>query len=86
MCLGAEHDGTGALTVDAHNRTTVPGLYAAGGVVKGLDQVVVAMGHGAIRLQTFTTAVNCRPRRKLTAGQIKTGLREPFNFRKDRSE
>lgn len=46
--LGAEHDGTGALSVDEHNRTTVPGLYAAGGVVRGLDQVVVAMGHGAI--------------------------------------
>ncbi len=46
--LGAEHDGTGALVVDEHNRTTVPGLYAAGGVVRGLDQVVVAMGHGAM--------------------------------------
>ncbi|WP_286134485.1 NAD(P)/FAD-dependent oxidoreductase [Methylobacterium sp. Leaf123] len=46
--LGAEHDGTGALIVDEHNRTTVPGLYAAGGVVRGLDQVVVAMGHGAM--------------------------------------
>ncbi|APX88170.1 pyridine nucleotide-disulfide oxidoreductase [Methylorubrum extorquens] len=46
--LGAEHDETGALTVDEHNRTTVPGLYAAGGVVRGLDQVVVAMGHGAV--------------------------------------
>ena len=48
LTLGAEHDGTGALIVDEHNRTTVPGLYAAGGVVRGLDQVVVAMGHGAI--------------------------------------
>jgi thioredoxin reductase (NADPH) len=48
LALGAEHDGTGALTVDEHNRTTVSGLYAAGGVVRGLDQVVVAMGHGAI--------------------------------------
>jgi thioredoxin reductase (NADPH) len=46
--LGAEHDGTGALTVDEHNRTSVPGLYAAGGVVRGLDQVVVAMAHGAV--------------------------------------
>lgn len=46
--LGAEHDGTGALGVDEHGRTTVPGLYAAGGVVRGLDQVVVAMGHGAV--------------------------------------
>jgi thioredoxin reductase (NADPH) len=48
LALGAEHDGTGALIVDEHNRTTVSGLYAAGGVVRGLDQVVVAMGHGAI--------------------------------------
>lgn len=47
LALGAEHDG-GALVVDDHNRTTVPGLYAAGGVVRGLDQVVVAMGHGAV--------------------------------------
>jgi thioredoxin reductase (NADPH) len=48
VALGAEHDGTGALVVDEHNRTTVPGLYAAGGVVRGLDQIVVAMGHGAV--------------------------------------
>lgn len=48
LAMGARHDGTGALIVDEHNRTTVPGLYAAGGVVRGLDQVVVAMGHGAI--------------------------------------
>ncbi|AWN43444.1 NAD(P)/FAD-dependent oxidoreductase [Methylobacterium durans] len=46
--IGAEHDGTGALIVDEHNRTTVAGLYAAGGVVRGLDQVVVAMGHAAM--------------------------------------
>jgi len=46
--LGAEHDSVGALLVDAHNRTSVPDLYAAGGVVRGLDQVVVAMAHGAI--------------------------------------
>ncbi|WP_462119401.1 NAD(P)/FAD-dependent oxidoreductase [Methylorubrum extorquens] len=48
LALGAKHDGTGALIVDEHNRTTVPGLYAAGGVVRGLDQVVVAMGHAAM--------------------------------------
>ena len=48
LALGAEHDGSGALLVDDHNRTTVPGLYAAGGVVRGLDQIVVAMGHAAV--------------------------------------
>lgn len=46
--LGAETDDSGALVVDVHNQTTVRGLYAAGGVVRGLDQVVVAMGHGAV--------------------------------------
>jgi len=48
VALGAAKDGQGALVVDEHNRTSVPRLYAAGGVVKGLDQVVVAMGHAAI--------------------------------------
>ncbi|MBB5693827.1 NAD(P)/FAD-dependent oxidoreductase [Muricoccus pecuniae] len=46
--LGAEHDDTGSLIVDDHCRTTVPGLYAAGDVVRGLNQIVVAMGHAAI--------------------------------------
>ena len=34
--------------MDEHNRTTVPGLYAAGDVVRGLNQIVVAMGHAAV--------------------------------------
>ncbi|MDB5559173.1 MAG: putative Thioredoxin reductase [Enterovirga sp.] len=46
--LGAKCDETGALLVDDHNRTSIAGLYAAGGVVRGLDQIVVAMGHAAI--------------------------------------
>jgi thioredoxin reductase (NADPH) len=45
--LGADHDAAGALRVDAHNQTTVKGLYAAGDIVRGLDQIVVAMGHAA---------------------------------------
>jgi thioredoxin reductase (NADPH) len=48
LALGAQHDDTGALIVDHHNQTTVPGLYAAGAVVRGLDQIVVAMGHSAV--------------------------------------
>lgn len=46
--LGAEHDGDGALVVDEHNQTSVPGLYAAGGAVRGLDQIVVAMAQAAV--------------------------------------
>jgi thioredoxin reductase (NADPH) len=46
--LGAERDEDGALITDAHQRTSVPGLYAAGDVVQGLTQISVAMGHAAI--------------------------------------
>jgi thioredoxin reductase (NADPH) len=47
ISLGAEHDPTGSLIVDSHCQTTVKGLYAAGDIVRGLDQIVVGMGHAA---------------------------------------
>ncbi|MGG5823409.1 NAD(P)/FAD-dependent oxidoreductase [Falsiroseomonas sp. HW251] len=46
--LGAERDAKGALVVDGGMQTTVKGLYAAGDIVTGLDQIVVGMGHAAI--------------------------------------
>ncbi|SFH41689.1 thioredoxin reductase (NADPH) [Palleronia marisminoris] len=46
--VGAEGDAEGALIVDDHQRTNVPGLYAAGDAVKGLAQVAVATGQAAI--------------------------------------
>ena len=46
--LGARRDTLGNLVVDAHGATSVAGLYAAGDVVNGLDQIVVAEAHGAI--------------------------------------
>jgi thioredoxin reductase (NADPH) len=51
--LGAEHDADGALAVDAHQQTTIPGLYAAGDVVQGLAQISVAMGHAAVAATTI---------------------------------
>jgi thioredoxin reductase (NADPH) len=48
VALGAEHDAFGALAVDGHQQTSVPGLYAAGDVAMGLNQIVVAMGHAAV--------------------------------------
>ena len=45
--LGAQSDEAGALKVDDHSQTTVPGLYAAGDVTQGLNQIVVAMGQAA---------------------------------------
>lgn len=46
--LGATEDEDGALLVDAHQQTSIAGLYAAGDVVSGLSQVSVASGHAAI--------------------------------------
>jgi thioredoxin reductase (NADPH) len=46
---GANLDGaTGRLVVGDHQETSVPGLYAAGDVVRGLNQISVAQGEGAI--------------------------------------
>jgi thioredoxin reductase (NADPH) len=46
--LGARLDDEGALVVDAHLETSVPGLYAIGDVVSALNQISVAVGHAAI--------------------------------------
>ena len=36
------------VVVDSHQRTNIPGLFAAGDVVKGLDQISHAMGEGGV--------------------------------------
>ena len=48
QAIGADVDAEGALIVDGHQRTNVPGLYATGDAVKGLAQVSVATGQAAI--------------------------------------
>ena len=46
--VGARLDAEGRLMVGAHQETSVPGLYAAGDVVRGLNQISTAQGEGAI--------------------------------------
>lgn len=53
QALGAETSDEGCLMVDSHQRTTVPGLYAAGDVVQGLDQISHAMGEGGVVATTI---------------------------------
>ncbi|KQT13578.1 NAD(P)/FAD-dependent oxidoreductase [Ramlibacter sp. Leaf400] len=48
LALGAEAEEDGQLRVDERLQTTVPGLYAAGDVAAGLNQISVAYGHAAI--------------------------------------
>jgi thioredoxin reductase (NADPH) len=46
-------DTTGCILTDAHQRTSVPGVYAAGDVVLGLDQISHAMGEGGVAATTI---------------------------------
>jgi thioredoxin reductase (NADPH) len=46
--LPLQYDELGALVADGHGRTKVPGLFAAGDVVSGLDQIAVAAAQGAV--------------------------------------
>lgn len=55
--LGAEADRDGALIVDSHQRTRIPGLFAAGDVVRGLSQVAVAAGQAAIAATTMNASL-----------------------------
>lgn len=51
--LEAEASEEGCLVVDDHQRTSIAGLYAAGDVVKGLDQISHAMGEGGVAATTI---------------------------------
>ena len=42
----------GCITVDSHQRTDIAGLYAAGDVVVGLDQISHAMGQAGVAATT----------------------------------
>jgi thioredoxin reductase (NADPH) len=51
--LGAELAEDGCFLCDDHQRTSVRGLYAAGDVVHGLDQISHAMGEGGVAATTI---------------------------------
>ena len=51
--LGCALSADGCVTVDSHQRTNVEGVYAAGDVVMGLDQISHAMGEGGVASTTI---------------------------------
>jgi thioredoxin reductase (NADPH) len=78
VIAGAKTNKEGCLQVDDHLETTVPGLFAAGDIVVGLDQIGNAMGHAGVaatairnrlakerplRRQATRTPTTCRPSR-----------------------
>jgi thioredoxin reductase (NADPH) len=58
--LGANVDDQGALCVDAHQRTSINGLYAVGDVVNSLKQISVATGQAAICATTVHNSLELR--------------------------
>jgi thioredoxin reductase (NADPH) len=53
VAAGARASADGCLEVDDHQRTSIPGLFAAGDVVKGLDQISHAMGEAGVAATTI---------------------------------
>src|SRR5689334_25409193 len=51
--VGAKLAEDGCFLCDSHQRTSIPGLYAAGDVVHGLDQISHAMGEGGVAATTI---------------------------------
>ena len=53
VAAGARASAEGCLEVDDHQHTSIPGLFAAGDVVKGLDQISHAMGEAGVAATTI---------------------------------
>jgi len=62
VCLGAKRTECGDILVDAHQQTSVPGLYAIGDVVNALNQISVALGHAAIAAAAVHNRLPGNPR------------------------
>ncbi len=60
VAAGARASEDGCLEVDDHQRTSVAGLFAAGDVVKGLDQISHAMGEAGVAATTIRNLLNER--------------------------
>jgi thioredoxin reductase (NADPH) len=56
--VGADLANDGCILCDEHQRASVPGLYAAGDVVHGLDQISHAMGEGGVAATTIRNDLN----------------------------
>lgn len=55
--LGARKDELQQLWVDEHQRTSIPGIYAAGDVVHALNQMAVGAAHAAIAATAIHNAL-----------------------------
>lgn len=65
IMIGATLAPDGTISCDDHQRSNVDGIYAAGDVVHGLDQISHAMGEGGVAATTIRNDLGARdPRRR----------------------
>lgn len=60
VVAGAAASGDGCLEVDDHQQTSLPGLFAVGDVVLGLDQISNAMGQAGVAATAIRNLLNER--------------------------
>jgi thioredoxin reductase (NADPH) len=69
--VGAKLAEDGCFLCDGHQRTSVAGLYAAGDVVHGLDQISHAMGEGGVAATTIRNDLCAKqPRWRQSASEL----------------
>lgn len=59
--LGTRLDDRGCVITDRHQRSSTPGLFAAGDIAQSLDQISVAMGQAAIAATTIHNMLRGHP-------------------------
>ena len=64
--LGADLANDGRIVTDEHQQSTVVGVYGAGDVVTGLNQIAVAMAQGEIAATDIHNRLCLRADRRLT--------------------
>jgi thioredoxin reductase (NADPH) len=64
--LGARMDEDGRLRVDSHQESSIEGLFAAGDVVRGLNQISVANGEASIAATAIHNRLAQKPYRGST--------------------
>jgi thioredoxin reductase (NADPH) len=60
--LGGQLNEADCMVTDDHQRTSVPGVYAAGDVVTELNQIAVGTGHAAIAATDIHNVINAEDR------------------------
>ena len=67
--LGARLDDKGCVITDEHQRSSIDGLFAAGDIVRSLDQISVAMGQAAVAATAIHNRLRGVPAPRSSADQ-----------------